>query len=37
MFERLPTPYGLLRAGVAPDHQHTKAIADLLDTALCHP
>ncbi|MGV0991973.1 FAD-dependent oxidoreductase [Mycolicibacterium mucogenicum] len=37
MFERLPTPYGLLRAGVAPDHQHTKAIADLFDTALSHP
>lgn len=25
----LPTPYGLVRAGVAPDHQHTKAITDL--------
>jgi ferredoxin--NADP+ reductase len=37
MFERLPTPYGLLRAGVAPDHQHTKAIADLFDTTLSHP
>src|SRR5690606_8158043 len=24
MFERLPTPYGLIRAGVAPDHQRTK-------------
>lgn len=36
MFERLPTPYGLLRAGVAPDHQDTKAIADLFETALSH-
>jgi len=25
MFERLPTPGGLVRFGVAPDHQHTKA------------
>ncbi|KAA1394255.1 FAD-dependent oxidoreductase [Aeromicrobium ginsengisoli] len=25
MFERLPTPWGLVRFGVAPDHQHTKA------------
>jgi NADPH-dependent glutamate synthase beta subunit-like oxidoreductase len=26
IFERLPTPYGLIRSGVAPDHQATKAI-----------
>ena len=26
IFERLPTPYGLVRAGVAPDHQGTKNI-----------
>ncbi|MXP24268.1 4Fe-4S dicluster domain-containing protein [Gordonia sp. HNM0687] len=26
MFERLPTPYGLVRAGVAPDHQSTKGV-----------
>ncbi|GAA1928239.1 FAD-dependent oxidoreductase [Nocardioides lentus] len=24
VLDRLPTPYGLLRAGVAPDHPHTK-------------
>ena len=24
VFERLPTPYGLVRAGVAPDHQSTR-------------
>ena len=24
VFEKLPTPYGLVRAGVAPDHQNTK-------------
>ena len=29
LYDRLPTPYGLVRAGVAPDHQHTKAITDL--------
>lgn len=29
VFDRLPTPYGLLRAGVAPDHQHTKQAASL--------
>ena len=22
MFDRLPTPYGLVRGGVAPDHQN---------------
>jgi ferredoxin--NADP+ reductase len=27
MFDRLPTPYGLVRHGVAPDHQSIKAIA----------
>ncbi len=31
MFERLPTPYGLVRAGVAPDHQSTKRITRLFD------
>jgi ferredoxin--NADP+ reductase len=28
LFDRLPTPYGLIRAGVAPDHQRTKAVVD---------
>ena len=28
VFDRLPTPYGLVRAGVAPDHQHTKQVRD---------
>lgn len=27
VFERLPTPWGLVRSGVAPDHQHTKSVA----------
>jgi ferredoxin/flavodoxin---NADP+ reductase len=28
MFERLPTPWGLVRYGVAPDHQATKSVTD---------
>lgn len=31
MFEKLPTPYGLVRAGVAPDHQRTKLVTHLFD------
>ncbi len=27
IIERLPTPYGLIRGGVAPDHQTTKKVA----------
>ncbi|HAF88507.1 MAG TPA: NADP oxidoreductase, partial [Deltaproteobacteria bacterium] len=26
MFERLPTPFGLVRGGVAPDHQKIKSV-----------
>ena len=26
LFDRLPTPFGLVRGGVAPDHQHTKSV-----------
>jgi len=26
LFDRLPTPYGLVRAGVAPDHQKIKSV-----------
>lgn len=32
VFEKLPTPYGLVRAGVAPDHQGTKRVTRLFDT-----
>ena len=32
VFDRLPTPYGLVRAGVAPDHQQTKQVTALFDT-----
>ncbi|MDT5137189.1 MAG: ferredoxin/flavodoxin---NADP+ reductase [Mycobacterium sp.] len=31
LFERLPTPFGLIRAGVAPDHQHTKSVVRIFD------
>ncbi|MEZ0365909.1 FAD-dependent oxidoreductase [Mycobacterium sp. pUA109] len=33
LFERLPTPFGLVRAGVAPDHQHTKSVVNIFDPA----
>ncbi|WP_431952936.1 FAD-dependent oxidoreductase [Nocardia lijiangensis] len=31
MFDRLPTPGGLIRAGVAPDHPATKSVAALFE------
>ena len=31
LFERLPTPWGLLRSGVAPDHQEIKRLDDTFD------
>lgn len=31
MFDRLPTPYGLVRGGVAPDHQSIKSVIKLYD------
>ncbi len=31
VFDRLPTPYGLVRFGVAPDHQGTKAVTRQFD------
>ncbi len=31
VFDKLPTPYGLVRAGVAPDHQSTKSVTALFD------
>ncbi len=37
VFERLPTPYGLVRAGVAPDHQKTKGVTDLFDKIAQQP
>jgi ferredoxin--NADP+ reductase len=37
LFEQLPTPYGLIRAGVAPDHQHTKSVVDIFDHVFTSP
>ncbi|MGC0367518.1 ferredoxin--NADP+ reductase [Rhodococcus sp. 27YEA15] len=34
MFDRLPTPYGLVRAGVAPDHPGTKGVIDVFRSVL---
>ena len=31
MFDRLPTPFGLVRAGVAPDHQKIKSVSKIFD------
>jgi ferredoxin/flavodoxin---NADP+ reductase len=37
IFDRLPTPYGLVRYGVAPDHTSIKSIARYLQRVLEHP
>jgi len=37
IFERLPTPWGLLRAGVAPDHQEIKILARHFEQDVAHP
>lgn len=34
VLDRLPTPFGLIRAGVAPDHQGTKAVSRVLERVL---
>jgi ferredoxin--NADP+ reductase len=34
LFEKLPTPFGLVRAGVAPDHAKTKDISKLFGRVL---
>ncbi|HUI83288.1 MAG TPA: FAD-dependent oxidoreductase [Candidatus Binatia bacterium] len=34
IIEKLPVPFGLIRYGVAPDHQSTKAVARVLDRVL---
>lgn len=31
VFDKLPTPYGLVRAGVSPDHPRTKEVTRLFD------
>ncbi len=37
MYDRLPTPYGLVRAGVAPDHQKIKSVTASFDKIAAHP
>ncbi|HEY1319746.1 MAG TPA: FAD-dependent oxidoreductase [Streptosporangiaceae bacterium] len=37
VLDRLPTPYGLVRYGVAPDHPSIKSIAEYLRTVLERP
>jgi ferredoxin--NADP+ reductase len=37
MFDRLPTPYGLVRGGVAPDHQKIKAVARVFAATAARP
>jgi ferredoxin/flavodoxin---NADP+ reductase len=37
MFDRLPTPFGLVRLGVAPDHQKIKAVTAVFDKVAGHP
>jgi ferredoxin--NADP+ reductase len=37
MFERLPTPWGLVRAGVAPDHPKIKSVARVFERTAAHP
>lgn len=37
MFDHLPTPYGLVRYGVAPDHQKIKAVVKLFERIAEHP
>ena len=37
MIERLPTPHGLVRYGVAPDHQKLKQVAAVFDTIARDP
>lgn len=34
LFDRLPTPYGLVRFGVAPDHQKIKSVTRLYERTL---
>ena len=37
MFDRLPTPYGLVRLGVAPDHQKIKFVTNAFDKVAACP
>ena len=37
VFDRLPTPYGLVRLGVAPDHQKIKFVTHVFDKVAANP
>ena len=37
LFDRLPTPYGLVRGGVAPDHPKIKSVTRMYDRIAAHP
>ncbi|OGE18483.1 MAG: NADP oxidoreductase [Candidatus Dadabacteria bacterium RIFCSPHIGHO2_12_FULL_53_21] len=37
MFDRLPTPHGLVRSGVAPDHQKIKSVTKVYDKIASSP
>jgi NADPH-dependent glutamate synthase beta subunit-like oxidoreductase len=37
LIDRLPTPFGLVRHGIAPDHPKMRAIRDTLHRVLDHP
>jgi ferredoxin--NADP+ reductase len=37
LYDRLPTPYGLVRAGVAPDHQKIKSVTKVFDKLAAQP
>jgi ferredoxin/flavodoxin---NADP+ reductase len=36
VFDRLPTPWGLVRAGVAPDHPNIKAVSRMYEKTAAH-
>ena len=37
MYDRLPTPWGLVRGGVAPDHPNIKAVSRVYEKTAQHP
>jgi len=37
MYDKLPTPFGLVRSGVAPDHQLTKTVTKVYDKIASNP
>jgi ferredoxin/flavodoxin---NADP+ reductase len=37
LYDRLPTPWGLVRGGVAPDHPNIKAVSRVYEKTATHP